>query len=128
VIWYPVRESRAYLSSDPIDGLHFFQEKVAFLLVLQQRCSLYSIYQLPVYTASTLTEKSITTTKSESENDYHGDVQNKQFNIHLIIAMHYIFSRISRRKYGTMFTMLNKLISISKTAQYNNGLVTPSIM
>jgi hypothetical protein len=50
-------------SSSPTGELHFCQGKVVSLLVLQQKCSLYSIYQLLVYTATSAIEKKKKTVK-----------------------------------------------------------------
>jgi hypothetical protein len=44
-------------SLSPTGEQHFCQEKEVSLLSLQQKCSLYSIYQLLVYTATSAIEK-----------------------------------------------------------------------
>lgn len=52
VILYLMMGYQADLSSNPVDEQHFCQERVVSQLVLQQRCNLYSIYQLQVCTVS----------------------------------------------------------------------------
>jgi hypothetical protein len=47
-------------SLSPTGEQHFCQEKEVSLLSLQQKCSLYSIYQLLVYTATSAIEKNKT--------------------------------------------------------------------
>lgn len=49
-ILYPKKVCQADQSSNPIDGQHFFQETVVFLLKPQQKCNPCSKYQQPKYT------------------------------------------------------------------------------
>ena len=49
--WYLMKVYQANQSSNRAGEQHFSQVKVASQLIPQQRCTLYSIYQLQVYTA-----------------------------------------------------------------------------
>ena len=62
---YLMTEYQEDQSSSPTGEQHFFQEKEVSPLSLQQKCSLYSIYQLLVYTATSAIGKKIKTLLTE---------------------------------------------------------------